>query len=100
VLALTFDDGPAPRTPAVLEALAEAGMTATFFALGEQIERHPDLLARVIRRGTPSGRRIPWGHLAEFTPQHAEERQQVPQHRLDPLAAKLGRGRIDANRTG
>jgi peptidoglycan/xylan/chitin deacetylase (PgdA/CDA1 family) len=47
-LALTFDDGPDPRgTPAVLDALAAAGATATFFVLGRQVQRHPELLERV-----------------------------------------------------
>jgi peptidoglycan/xylan/chitin deacetylase (PgdA/CDA1 family) len=48
MLALTFDDGPDPRgTPAVLDALAAAGLHATFFVLGRQVERHPALLERV-----------------------------------------------------
>jgi peptidoglycan/xylan/chitin deacetylase (PgdA/CDA1 family) len=52
MLALTFDDGPDPRgTPAVLDALARAGVTATFFVLGGQVERHPGLLARTLAEG-------------------------------------------------
>lgn len=52
MLALTFDDGPDPRgTPAVLEALAEAGVKATFFVLAERVERHPELLERVVLAG-------------------------------------------------
>jgi peptidoglycan-N-acetylglucosamine deacetylase len=51
-IALTFDDGPDPRgTPAVLEALAAAGVRATFFVLGERAEREPELLARVLAEG-------------------------------------------------
>src|ERR671932_429960 len=39
---LTFDDGPHPQgTPAVLEVLREAGATATFFLVGEQVARRP-----------------------------------------------------------
>src|SRR5438270_12484872 len=42
--ALTFDDGPhAQGTPAVLELLAEAGAPATFFLVGEQVQRDPAL---------------------------------------------------------
>src|ERR1700740_3061366 len=38
--ALTFDDGPhAQGTPAVLELLADAGVSATFFLVGEQVQR-------------------------------------------------------------
>jgi peptidoglycan/xylan/chitin deacetylase (PgdA/CDA1 family) len=47
-IAITFDDGPHPEgTPAVLEALAEAGATATFFLVGEQVERRPALAREV-----------------------------------------------------
>ena len=45
---ITFDDGPRPEsTPRVLAALAEQGVRATFFLLGEAIERHPDLARQV-----------------------------------------------------
>src|SRR4051812_43374336 len=52
MLALTFDDGPDPRgTPGVLDALARAGVRATFFVLGAQARAHPDLVARVLSEG-------------------------------------------------
>lgn len=51
-VALTFDDGPDPRsTPAVLDALHAAGAHATFFVLAAQAEAHPDLIARMLREG-------------------------------------------------
>jgi peptidoglycan/xylan/chitin deacetylase (PgdA/CDA1 family) len=51
-VALTFDDGPHPEgTPAVLEVLDEADMKATFFLVGEQVERRPSLAAEIARRG-------------------------------------------------
>ena len=51
-VALTFDDGPHPEgTPAVLRALDNAGAVATFFLVGEQIERRPSLVAEVAARG-------------------------------------------------
>jgi peptidoglycan/xylan/chitin deacetylase (PgdA/CDA1 family) len=51
-VALTFDDGPDARgTPEVLEALARAGSPATFFVLGERVEREPDVLERVLAAG-------------------------------------------------
>jgi peptidoglycan/xylan/chitin deacetylase (PgdA/CDA1 family) len=49
--ALTFDDGPGPSTPAVLDALAAAGVRATFFVLGRQARRHPDLVRRIAAGG-------------------------------------------------
>jgi peptidoglycan/xylan/chitin deacetylase (PgdA/CDA1 family) len=49
---LTFDDGPdEDATPAVLDALDEAGATATFFVLAEQLERHAELAREMQRRG-------------------------------------------------
>ncbi|MBV8563133.1 MAG: polysaccharide deacetylase family protein [Actinobacteria bacterium] len=51
-VALTFDDGPHPEgTPRVLELLAEAGARATFFLVGEQVERRPHLAAEIVAAG-------------------------------------------------
>jgi peptidoglycan/xylan/chitin deacetylase (PgdA/CDA1 family) len=51
-VALTFDDGPHPEgTPMMLELLARAGAQATFFMVGEQVERRPELAAEVLARG-------------------------------------------------
>lgn len=52
VVALTFDDGPHPQgTPATLAALAAAGAKATFFLIGEQVRRWPDVAARIAAEG-------------------------------------------------
>ena len=51
-VALTFDDGPHPEgTVAVLEALAARGAAATFFLVGEQVERYPELARRIVDSG-------------------------------------------------
>jgi peptidoglycan/xylan/chitin deacetylase (PgdA/CDA1 family) len=50
-VALTFDDGPSESTPAVLDALAEAGAAATFFQIGSNAKRLPELARRVAREG-------------------------------------------------
>ena len=51
-VALTFDDGPHPEgTPAVLEVLARARARATFFVIGEQVQRRPALLAEIAAGG-------------------------------------------------
>ncbi len=53
-VALTFDDGPHPDgTPLVLEALD--GVQATFFLVGEQVERRPELAARIAAEGHEIG---------------------------------------------
>jgi peptidoglycan/xylan/chitin deacetylase (PgdA/CDA1 family) len=50
--ALTFDDGPHPEgTPAVLDVLAAADARATFFVIGEQVERRPELIVRMLAEG-------------------------------------------------
>ena len=50
--ALTFDDGPhAEGTPAVLEILARTGTRATFFLVGEQVQRNPALAREVLAAG-------------------------------------------------
>jgi len=49
---LTFDDGPHPQaTPAALELLRDAGMRATFFLVGEQVECWPQLAAEIASAG-------------------------------------------------
>ncbi len=51
-VAITFDDGPHPEgTPAVLDVLERAGALATFFLVGEQVERRPELAAEILERG-------------------------------------------------
>ena len=53
---LTFDDGPhAQGTPAVLEVLGEARVRATFFLVGEQVERLPELGAEIAAAGHEVG---------------------------------------------
>jgi peptidoglycan/xylan/chitin deacetylase (PgdA/CDA1 family) len=49
---LTFDDGPHPQgTPAILDALAARKATATFFLVGEQVERFPGLAREIAAAG-------------------------------------------------
>ena len=51
-VALTFDDGPHRRgTPATLAALDALGARATFFLVGEQVERDPALAAEIVAAG-------------------------------------------------
>ncbi|MBA2587366.1 MAG: polysaccharide deacetylase family protein [Alphaproteobacteria bacterium] len=50
-IALTFDDGPNAHTSEVLDALKEMNVKATFFIVGNQARRHPDVLARIAREG-------------------------------------------------
>ena len=55
-IALTFDDGTDPdRTPALLDALAELGVPATFFVVGRAVDAHPELAARIVAGGHELG---------------------------------------------
>lgn len=60
---LTFDDGPAPGvTDQVLDVLKSAGVKATFFCVGENAERHPDLFTRIAEEGHAVGNHT-YNHL-------------------------------------
>jgi peptidoglycan/xylan/chitin deacetylase (PgdA/CDA1 family)/GT2 family glycosyltransferase len=48
-VALTFDDGPDPEfTPQVLRVLAEHGVRATFFLVGDRATRYPELVRQIV----------------------------------------------------
>jgi peptidoglycan/xylan/chitin deacetylase (PgdA/CDA1 family) len=50
-VAITIDDGPDPEvTPHVLDLLEEHGARATFFCIGERVERHPALARAIVSR--------------------------------------------------
>ncbi|MDI6758852.1 MAG: polysaccharide deacetylase family protein [Candidatus Omnitrophota bacterium] len=52
VVALTFDDGPSPIwTPKILDELKKAQVKATFFMIGEHVEKYPEVAKRVIQEG-------------------------------------------------
>ena len=52
VIYLTFDDGPVPEvTPLVLDILDQYGVKATFFMVGDNVRKHPDVYQDVVRRG-------------------------------------------------
>lgn len=55
-ICLTFDDGPcAESTPKILELLDQAGAKATFFLLGENVEKYPALAAKIVASGHEIG---------------------------------------------
>ena len=52
IVALTFDDGPDPvNTPMLLDLLARNQARATFFCVGKQVERFPDIVRRIAAEG-------------------------------------------------
>ncbi|MBI5856377.1 MAG: polysaccharide deacetylase family protein [Sphingobacteriales bacterium] len=55
-LYLTFDDGPHPSiTPFILDQLKQYGASATFFCIGENVNRYPEVYQRLISEGHATG---------------------------------------------
>ncbi len=53
---LTFDDGPTPEvTPWVLQNLKKANAKATFFCVGENIKKHPEIFKQLVSEGHAFG---------------------------------------------
>lgn len=62
VVALTFDDGPHETlTPQLLDILKENGVTATFFVVGTNVEKYPELVKRAYEEGNDIGTHS-WNH--------------------------------------
>jgi peptidoglycan/xylan/chitin deacetylase (PgdA/CDA1 family) len=67
VLFLTFDDGPIPEiTPWVLELLKQYQAKATFFCIGDNVRKHPDIYKQVIEQGHVIGNHT-FHHLNGWT---------------------------------
>ena len=56
IVALTVDDGPDPRfTPKLLDILKENNVQASFFVVGSQLEKYPDIGRRLVEEGNEVG---------------------------------------------
>jgi peptidoglycan/xylan/chitin deacetylase (PgdA/CDA1 family) len=69
-IALTFDDGPNPEyTMMLLSGLKERGVKATFFLLGKEVEKYPDIVAEIYADGhligTHSYEHVNLGNLSD-----------------------------------
>ena len=63
---LTFDDGPIPEsTPFLLETLDKYGVKATFFVVGENVRKYPELFRQIVERGHQIGNHTNH-HLGSF----------------------------------
>lgn len=61
-VALTFDDGPSAEwTPLVLDVLARYDVKATFFVVGWRVDRHPEIVRRMVAEGH-SVQNHSWSH--------------------------------------
>lgn len=112
-LALTFDDGPDPRsTPYYLDALDDLGVRATFFCVGERARRNP----RLVREAAARGHEVAvhgWRHRNQLLhpgPVHAQIRDardllaelsgSVPTWYRPPYGVLAGQGVLAATRLG
>jgi peptidoglycan/xylan/chitin deacetylase (PgdA/CDA1 family) len=74
---LTFDDGPDPEwTPRVLDALATARATATFFVVGRSAQNHPEMLRRAVAEGHAIGNHT-YSHRHPWTMRSRQARAEV-----------------------
>jgi len=65
-IALTFDDGPVPeQTPWVLDLLDEYDIKATFFCVGDNVRKYPEIFEDIIRRGHTIGNHT-FNHIQLF----------------------------------
>ncbi len=111
-VALTFDDGPDPAsTPAFLDRLGELGVRATFFLLGSQLQRCPELAGRMVAEGhevavhgwqhRPHLLRAPWQVTADLARSCARIEAAAgtrPRFWRPPNGILTGAGLLAANR--
>lgn len=89
ILYLTFDDGPIPEvTPAVLAILQEWKAKATFFCVGDNVRKHPQVAAQVVVAGHRLGNHT-YHHLKGTTTEQLQYLQDVAlcQEVLEPYQA-------------
>jgi peptidoglycan/xylan/chitin deacetylase (PgdA/CDA1 family) len=67
-VAITFDDGPGPRTHAILALLRQAKVHATFFEIGVNALRHPVLARAEAKAGEVGDHTLDHKNLAKLTP--------------------------------
>ena len=64
-IAITFDDGPTSETLKVLDLLKRYNVKATFFCIGKQIKKYPEIFQKVINEGHTVGNHT-FNHLPEM----------------------------------
>lgn len=77
---LTFDDGPIPEaTPFILKTLAEFGVHATFFMVGDNVRKHSELYDQIVAAGHQVGNHTfnHWGGFKHTTRSYSENVQKA-----------------------
>lgn len=85
--AITFDDGPSKHTNRLLDLLNERRVPATFFVVGTQVERRPDVIRRMQREGYEVGNHT-YSHQSLRHLSRVEQTIQIG--RVQELLAGLG----------
>ena len=76
IVALTYDDGPhPPYTDQLLDVLAKHNVKATFFLIGKRIEKHPEIVERMIAEGHQIGNHTYSHPVLGFLPPFYVQRQ-------------------------
>ena len=100
-LFLTFDDGPIPEvTPAVLEILDRYKAKATFFCVGENVKKHPEIYKAILDKGHSVGNHS-FNHLngwktdtAEYIKNIKEAKEHINSNLYRPPYGKVTRSQI------
>ena len=88
-IAMTFDDGPSEKlTPGLLDLLAAHHIHATFFVIGQNVERYPEIVLRAVREGHEIGNHS-WSHPAFGKMSDAAVRREI-QKTDDAIRAAIG----------
>jgi peptidoglycan/xylan/chitin deacetylase (PgdA/CDA1 family) len=74
---LTFDDGPIPEvTPWVLDTLKSFGIKATFFCVGDNVRKYPELFERIKAEGHSVGNHT-FNHIKGFSYDNASYQKNI-----------------------
>jgi peptidoglycan/xylan/chitin deacetylase (PgdA/CDA1 family) len=93
VLFLTFDDGPVPGpTEFALHTLCRFSAKATFFCIGDNIRKHPDVFHKIIEDGHATGNHT-FNHLSGWRTRTKEYIENV--HKCQELLSAGAKGILD-----
>lgn len=100
---LTFDDGPHPKaTPYALEQLEQYNAKATFFCIGNNVQKHPDIYRDILNRGHTIGNHTQ-NHLngwktdkEKYLSDISEAEQHIDSRLFRPPYGRIKRGQINA----
>lgn len=89
-VAISFDDGPDPEwTPAILDILRDRGVKASFFMVGERMEKNPELVERIVRDGHEIGvHTYTHPNLAEVSDERARLELNATQRLIETITGR------------